>query len=709
MLKQLVACFFTLIFLSACGEAPSQSESTRQATPAAPTATVQPAPIEPSQPKAPRKPTLVNEKRDWNKIKQLKVIRALKLKWEEPTSLPRAGVTSRVHIDLFNDFAKQHQLKVQWINVDNLAQMFELLSQHKADIIPRHLSITPHRLKSMSFSQPIMLDQELLIAAETTPSPTTEQTVKVHVPKSSAYIESIQKAYPQWTITEFADDINQEQLADDLLANKFTFTVLDKNAFDTLKHYRQGLKSLITLPETRKLAWAVALENNSLLEKLNNFIAVHHISSSTAQPRFLDLTAMKEKHLPLRMITKNSPETYFMWRGELVGFEYELMHEFAKRHKLRLEVVVADSYQEMEDLLNQGKGDVIASALTKTDSRMQQLTMSRKYHTVSELLVSHEQSDKITQLADLNGRSITVRKSSAFWQTAQQLAKEYGAIIVAADESLSTELLIAQVANQEIDLTIADSDLVAIEQKFRSNIVTPLTLNNDIEYGYAMRKDNQQLLSALNQYAKKEYRQLFFNIVKNKYFKNTKHQKQHRAKRISADSALSPYDVLVQPKAQEYQFDWRLIVAQMYQESRFNPNAKSAAGAQGLMQIMPRTGKEMGFNDLTNPEQSIGAGVQYLDWTRARFSKNLALQEQIYFSLAAYNAGFGHVKDAQLLAKQMNLRSDVWFNNVEKAMLLLQQPKYYKKARFGYCRGSEPVNYVREIQQRYLSYVDIVQ
>ncbi|MGB0835448.1 MAG: transporter substrate-binding domain-containing protein [Psychrobium sp.] len=709
MLKQLVACFFTLIFLSACSEAPSQSESTKQATPASSTTTVDPTPTKPSQPKAPSKSDLISEKRDWNQIKQLKLIRALKLKWEEPTSLPRAGVTSRVHIDLFNDFAKQHQLKVQWINVDNLAQMFELLSQHKADIIPRHLSITPHRLKSMSFSQPIMLDQELLIAEKSTPAPTADQTIEVHVPRSSAYIESIQKAYPLWTITEFADDINQEQLADDLLANKFTYTVLDKNSFDTLKHYRHGLKSLLALPETRKLAWTVALENNSLLEKLNNFIAVHHISSSTAQPRFLDLTAMKEQHLPLRMITKNSPETYFMWRGELVGFEYELMHEFAKRHQLRLEVVVADSYQEMVNLLNQGKGDVIASALTKTDSRMKQLTMSRKYHTVSELLVSHDQSDKITQLADLNGRTITVRKSSAFWQTAQQLAKEHGALIVAADEALSTELLIAQVSNQEIDLTIADSDLVAIEQKFRSNIVTPLTLNNDIEYGYAVRGDNQQLLAALNQYAKKEYRQLFFNIVKNKYFKNTKHQKQHRAKRISADSALSPYDVLVQPKAQEYQFDWRLIVAQMYQESRFNPNAESAAGARGLMQIMPRTGKEMGFNDLTNPEQSIGAGVQYLDWTRARFSKNLALQEQIYFSLAAYNAGFSHVKDAQRLAVKMNLRSDVWFNNVEKAMLLLQQPKYYKKARFGYCRGSEPVNYVREIQQRYLSYVDIVQ
>ncbi len=706
MLKQLVVFYFSLFFLVACSEEPSQNSSDNQSV--TPVAEKLPS-NEPSFSKVSPEPTLVAESRDWNRIKQFKLIRALKLKWEEPTSLPRAGVTSRFHIDLFNDFAQQHALEVQWINVDNLTQIFEMLAEDKADIIPRHLSITQQRLKSMTFSQPIMLDQELLIASSATPAPTSEQVINVHVPKDSAYIESIKKAYPHWEITEFSHNLNHEQLADGLLTNQYNYTVLDKYSFDTLKHYRQGLTSLLALPDTRKLGWAIGHEKNTLLHKLNNYIAVHHISSSTAQPRFLDLESMKKNHLPLRMITKNSPETYFMWRGELVGFEYELMHEFAKRHQLRLEVVVANSYQEMVDLLHQGKGDIIASALTKTDDRVKQLAMSRKYHTVSEMLVSHHLGEDITQLADLKGRTITVRKSSSFWQTAQQLAQEYGATVIAANESLSTELLIAQVADKKIDLTIADSDLVAIEQKFRSNISAPLILKSNIEYGYAVRQENQQLLAALNQYSKKEYRQLFFNIVKNKYFSNTKRQKKLRAKRISADSTLSPYDVMVQPKAQEYQFDWRLIVAQMYQESRFNPNAKSAAGAQGLMQIMPRTGKEMGFSDLTNPEQSIGAGVQYLDWTRARFSKKLALQEQTYFSLAAYNVGFGHVKDAQRLAKKMNLRSDIWFNNVEKAMLLLQQPKYYKHARFGYCRGSEPVNYVREIQQRYLSYVDIVQ
>jgi membrane-bound lytic murein transglycosylase F len=147
----------------------------------------------------------------------------------------------------------------------------------------------------------------------------------------------------------------------------------------------------------------------------------------------------------------------------------------------------------------------------------------------------------------------------------------------------------------------------------------------------------------------------------------------------------------------------------MYQESRFDPLAHNLTGAKGLMQMLPRTAEELGVTNLTEPEQAISSGIRYLNWTRDRFSKDLPVQEQIFFSLASYNAGFGHVKDAQRLARQLGLRDDKWFNHVEKAMLLLQQKEYYKKARFGYVRGTEPVNYVRDIHQRYLSYIRITQ
>ena len=198
-------------------------------------------------------------------------------------------------------------------------------------------------------------------------------------------------------------------------------------------------------------------------------------------------------------------------------------------------------------------------------------------------------------------------------------------------------------------------------------------------------------------------------MVKAKYFSSEKRIQRYRQDRITASSGLSPYDQLVKETANKYQFDWRLITAQMFQESRFDPKSRSAAGARGLMQVLPRTAKELGYSNLEKPKQAIAAGIEYLNWTRERFSDDLPMHERMYFALAAYNAGFGHVKDAQKLATKMGLRADKWFGHVEKAMLLLQQPKYYNKTRFGYCRGSEPVNYVREIQQRYLSYVDISQ
>ena len=379
---------------------------------------------------------------------------------------------------------------------------------------------------------------------------------------------------------------------------------------------------------------------------------------------------------------------------------------------MKLVIVVADSYEEMLTLLAEGKGDIIAAGLSRTKVRAKQiakakLATSLRYNRVKEQLVAHQDSLPINELADLKGRTITIRQSSSFWTTAQMLAKDFGANIVIAKEDIATEILISQVADKEIDLTIADSNLIAIESSFRTEIITPLTFKEDVPYAYLVRQGNPQLLAYLNEFIRKYYRGTFYNVVKNKYFYNEKSRVSHKKHRLVSGSTLSPYDDIVRAYVQPYNFYWRLIVSQMYQESRFDPLASNATGAFGLMQMLPRTAAELGVVDLKDPEQAIASGVQYLDWTRDRFSKDLPVQEQIFFSLASYNAGYGHVKDAQRLARQLGLRSDRWFNNVEKAMLLLQRRQYYQKARYGYVRGREPVNYVRDIHQRYLSYIRI--
>jgi len=705
-LRRAIFAFFLLAILTSCGQEPIQPEAKQQNSPQVSGQSDTAINQQKANDSDPIK-SITNTLQNWNNIKKSGVIRALKLVWEEENSLPRSGSNSFYHIELLNQFASKHELTIQWIPVKDLNQMFEYLAHHKADIIPRHLTITERRLSNMDFTQPLLHDTEVLVAKKGTAKPTTDSSITVSVPEGTAYIDSIGNQFSNWKTDILKGTLSAEDIADALVEKKFEYSLLDGASVNTLLNYRDDIVALMTFPKSRKLAWAVSQNNQSFLDKLNEFIAVHHVTQTFRSERKLDLKEINKQNLTLRIITRNSPETYFLWRGELMGFEYELMREFAKRHKVRLEVIVAESYEQMKSLLAQGKGDLIAAGISRIEERKSELKFSFRYNRVSELLVAHKDSPRIKDLKDLKGRTISIRKTSAFWTTAQKFAEQHGVNIIAADEQLPTELLIAQVANKVIDLTIADSNLVSIEKRFRDNIVTPLTLKENVPYAYAVRKNNPQLLNALNAFIKKEYRGTFYNVVKGKYFSSPKRLKRYRQDRITADSNLSPFDSQVKIDARKYQFDWRLITSQMFQESRFNPSALSAAGAQGLMQVLPRTAKELGYLDLTQPEQSISAGIQYMDWTRARFEKNIHIEEKIYFALAAYNAGFGHVRDAQKLAKQMNLRDDKWFDNVEKAMLLLQQPKYYKKTRYGYCRGSEPVNYVREIQQRYLSYVDI--
>jgi len=702
MNKQLVAViltsFFMLYFLAGCQEQVTIDEKSK-----------------PSSSQKQKVEKVVEKRttaRTWQEIKASGYINAVKLDWQLESALPRAGSTSAYHSFLLEGFAKDRGLSIKWLRVKNLAGMFEKLAAFEVDIIPRHLTITAKRLEKFSFSYPLLRDKEVVIAKAGKHSFSAKDDNNIALPIGSAYIDSVSKQFPHWQVDIIDEKVSSQEMADSVADNSIQYTLIDGFALETLKQYRDDIQSVFTLPKAINLAWAVNLNNHSFLHQLNEFISVHHVMQVVEPERTIDFKKLREEKLPLRVITRNSPETYFLWRGELLGFEYELMRKFADIHKLKLVIVVADSYEEMLELLAEGKGDMIAAGLSRTKARSNKiakanLTTSLRYNRVKEQLVAHQESLPINELADLKDRTITVRKSSSFWTTAQMLARDYGAKLIIANEDIATEILIAQVADKEIDLTIADSNLIAIETSFRSQIITPLTFKEDVPYAYLVRKNNPQLLAYLNEFIRKYYRGTFYNVVKNKYFYNEALQESHKKHRLVSGSILSPYDDIVRSYVQPYNFDWRLIVSQMYQESRFDPLASNSTGAFGLMQMLPRTAAELGVKDLKDPEQAIASGVQYLDWTRARFSKNLPVQEQIFFSLASYNAGYGHVKDAQRLAKQLGLRSDKWFNNVEKAMLLLQRRQYYQKARFGYVRGKEPVNYVRDIHQRYLSYIRI--
>ena len=162
--------------------------------------------------------------------------------------------------------------------------------------------------------------------------------------------------------------------------------------------------------------------------------------------------------------------------------------------------------------------------------------------------------------------------------------------------------------------------------------------------------------------------------------------------------AISKFDEVIQRHARNYRMNWLLVSAVAYTESRFNENAVSRVGAKGLLQVMPTTGRHLGFSDVGDLESNIEAGTSYLKRLILILNDRVPPQERVNFALAAYNAGLGHVYDAQKLARQIGLDPHKWFDNVEKAILLLQKPEYAKKAKYGYCRGAQPVAYVAKVR-----------
>ncbi|MCU7800356.1 MAG: transporter substrate-binding domain-containing protein [gamma proteobacterium symbiont of Lucinoma myriamae] len=371
-----------------------------------------------------------------------------------------------------------------------------------------------------------------------------------------------------------------------------------------------------------------------------------------------------------------------------MGFEYELIKHFAK---------------QMIEWLEEGYGDIISAGLIKTPEREKlAVDFTAPYLFVKQVIVQRKNDQAIESLEALENRTVFVRKSSSYWNTLSELQEQLSKDgiqfnIELVPETMETEEIIKHVIGGQYDLTLADSHIIDIEKSWHSELHASLALTEEQGHQWMLRNTNKQLFSELNQFIKKEYKQLFYNVTYNKYFKNSRNlfDSDNLAKN---NNIISPYDDLIKSLAKEYNFDWRLITAQVNKESKFNPKAKSWAGAKGLLQVMPRTAREVGISNLEKPENGLRAGVKYMAWISKQLSDELPLDVHTWFTLAAYNAGLGHLKDARNLALKQGLNPNRWFGHVEKAFLLLSRPEYYKKARYGYVRGIEPVTYIKRIQ-----------
>jgi len=635
---------------------------------------------------------------------------------------PRRGHPQDIELDYLQQFADEKNLKIENIRVTKFADLIPKLLAGEGDVIAANLTKTRKRAKLINFSEPFLLTKEYLVMGSQSKSLKTGKDLngrEIVIQKGKSYESTalgLQKVYPKLKIRLVDSKISHEAIYDKLASGEYDITIQDKNLIKSASAYRDDIKMSLQASASRQLAWGIAPNNKKLLNELNQFLKEQNLvakakpkSTHSYKTQWQKIQATKT----VRFVLRNNLSSYYIWRGELLGFHYELAKRFAKEHKLRYEIIVAPNNVALLDYLLEDKADIALGFLTPTAQRRNKgIAFSRPYHYASELVVAHKDRVEINDETELANSNIYIRPSSSYWESAVELKKTVSGInLVGVPESQETELIIDKVGEKEYEMTIADSHIVDIEMTFRDDIQSLMALGAPKSQSWAVASGNDKLLAKSNAFIKKHYKGLFYNVIYNKYFKNQKRLDTHYKDYVLQNDSgvLSPYDDIVKKYASQHDFDWRLLVSQMHQESRFNPKAKSMAGAKGLFQLMPRTAKELGILDVHVPERGIKAGVLYMNWVRERMRKDEVQADQlIWFTLASYNAGAGHVRDAMRLAKQKGWRDDVWFGNVEKAMLLLSKSKYAAKARYGYVRGQEPVNYIREIKRRFETYDNIL-
>lgn len=651
---------------------------------------------------------------DLDLLRERGELRLVAPRFDEEQALVREGVPLQEFREQAEAAALSLGLEPRWVYADGTGDLDDMILDGRADMIVSNYSVTDDRLERVAFCTPVAVIDEYLVVAKDREGRSLADlgALTVAVPEDTAYAETaadLAERHDDLTVETMPPGTSDSGLLDAVAAGDYDATIVDGNMLDSLLMDYDGLRKGPVVTERRRIAWAVRPDNSELRAAINEFIVSHHVSASVQTWEQRDWAAIKKEGV-LRVITSNNPASYFIWRGELMGFDYDLIRHFAKQHRLRVRMVVRDSASAMFDALQEGAGDVIAASMTDTKERRQAgWQFSKRYLEVHEQIIGRTDEEPFESVQALDGRTVSVAPDSAFVDTLEALREQGIAVETRLVPDATSEMLIEQVGEGDADLTLVDSHLAALESTYRDNIQALWTLEGSRDIAWGLRDNQPQLKKQLDAYISRNYKGLFYNVTFSRYFKETKTIRIHEQYRVEAGKDISPYDDLAKEYALKYGFDWRLVISQMYQESQFDPRARSFAGARGLMQVMPRTGRQFGFTDLHDPEQGIAAGLVYLEWLEDRFPQRLEFAQKLYFGLAAYNAGAGHVEDARVLAQRLGKDPDLWFDNVETAMLLLSRPRYARQARFGYVRGSEPVKYVREIRNRYLGYVEFTE
>ena len=448
-------------------------------------------------------------------------------------------------------------------------------------------------------------------------------------------------------------------------------------------------------------------------------------------------------------LTAYTSTSYFLYRGQPFGFEYELLRDFAEEQDLAFEIKVVPR-DSLLYYLNVGLGDVAAGRLIPVEQDTSAFGFTAALYETSAVVVQQgapldsagaaqaeaeaipqriaqemEPGDeaarpltirarRVRRPADLAGADVYLPEDDPYVERLVELEDRITGEISVVEVDTTTESLIRQVAIGNIELTVAQENVAELEEGYYENLLVTPEIGRPHDVAWAVRENAPALRQALDEWIVGNRDSGRWASLYRKYFVDRRgYRERIETGYLTAETGvLSDYDDLLKRYAPTVGWDWRLLGSQMYQESRFKPRAQSWAGAMGLLQIMPGTAADLGLEDPYDPEQNVEAAARYLKWLEDEYWADRIGDpaERTKFILASYNAGPGHIFDAQRLAEAEGGDPETW-EDVAYWLLQKSDPEVYNRpeVRHGYARGLEPVHYVSIILERYAHYQQFVE
>ncbi len=425
----------------------------------------------------------------------------------------------------------------------------------------------------------------------------------------------------------------------------------------------------------------------------------------------------EQRPLPrtLTVGTLYSPTSFFILRGDTLGYDYDRICDFARAKGITLQFKVADNMSHLIEMLERDSVQLLAYEIPITAEYKAHVLPCGAVNETYQVLVQPTGDSLLTDVTQLVGKEVWVEKGSKYDSRLRNLNNETGGGIIIRyieGDTLMPDDLIEMVSDGKLPLTVVDSDIAMLNHTYYDNIDINLALSFAQRSSWAVSHQNAWLADSIDAWAQSLNARAYSKNALRRYFEISRSAIPHDTidlHPVTPEGCISPYDSLFRVYSQEIDWDWRLLAAVGYTESAFDRTVISWAGARGIMQLMPKTAAAYGLelDQIEDPELNIRTSVKCIRDLQKLFEPLIAdTTERVKFILASYNAGAGHVLDAIELARKYEKEPEVWDGNVEETILWKQNPQFYNDSvcRFGYFRGKQTVEYVAKVEQQFLFY-----